>query len=57
MKAPESIRIRMLKSAATPLGALQAGRSYNVPERYARPWLDAGLAEQDKSLDGAPETK
>lgn len=51
------LRIRMLRSAATRFGVLQVGMTYKVPADIARHWIEKGLAEQDKALDGAPETK
>jgi K+/H+ antiporter YhaU regulatory subunit KhtT len=57
MPAPEMLRIRMLKSAATVIGVFRAGEVIMAPAKYARPWLASGLAEQDKMVDGPPETK
>jgi hypothetical protein len=33
------------------------GRVVRVPAHVAKRWVADGLAEQDKSLDGSPETK
>ena len=51
------LRIRMLRSVATAFGALNAGTVHTIPAAVARPWIAAGIAEQDKSLDGPSETK
>jgi len=47
----------MLKSAVTPYGVLNAGTVHNIPTKFACGWIAAGIAEQDKSLDGPQETK
>jgi hypothetical protein len=54
---PGVVRVRMLKPAVTKLGALPAGASVEVDAAVANSWLKAGIAEQDKSLDGPKETK
>jgi len=51
------IRVRMLQSAASVFGFLKAGTVIELPAVTARSWLAAGLAEEDKMCDGAPETK
>lgn len=51
------MRLRMLKSAVTPFGTFQAGQIVNIPDDVAKIWLKAGLAMEDKSLDGGKETK
>jgi len=54
-------RIRMLRSLATGHALYEQGRAYRVPEdipeHMAKSWLDVHAAEEDKSIDGAPETK
>lgn len=47
------MRIRMLKD----VGAYRAGETPNVPDSLAKDWIAKRLAMQDKSMDGAPETK
>ncbi len=54
---PDMMRVRMLKPAATVWGFMAAGRAYAVPRKAALGWIAVGLAEEDKSLDGAQETK
>lgn len=51
------MRVRLLRPAVTKYGVLLAGQSAEVPTATATSWIAAGLAEQDKALDGAPETK
>jgi len=60
-KLEETItRIRMRMSLVN-TKAYQAGKVYRVPEdvpaETAASWLKSGAAEEDKSLDGPPETK
>ena len=54
-------RIKMLMSLAGPRKAYQMGQSYDVPHdipvNTARGWVACGVAEEDKSEDGPPETK
>jgi len=42
-------------------GIFQIGKSYKVPEqideKIAQSWIKTGHAEEDKAVDGAPETK
>lgn len=52
-----TIRLRMLRQASTTLGYFRPGMTVNVPRAMAVSWLASGLAEEDKSLDSAPETK
>lgn len=54
---PAVVRVRMLRKAFTAWGFMEPGRTVNVPRGVARHWMDEGLAEMDKSLDGPPETK
>jgi len=54
-------RIRMLKSLATGRSLFEQGRVYHVPEDLpeymAAGWVRTGAAEEDKSIDRAPEIK
>jgi hypothetical protein len=57
-------RIRMLKNVLTHQGDFRMGRSYEVGDHtgqvklhLAESWTRFGQAEEDKSLNGAPETK
>jgi len=54
---PAVVRVRMLRKAFTAWGFMEPGRTANVPRGVAQHWMDEGLAEMDKSLDGPPETK
>jgi hypothetical protein len=49
----QTIRVRILRK----VGIYQAGKVYEVSRRLASDWLNQGYAEEDKSLDGPPETK
>ncbi len=51
------MRIRILKIIATKLGGFNPGEVVNVPKKLGQSWCDSGLAEQEKSQDGAKETK
>jgi len=55
--AGSDVRIRMTRQAVGPLGYFEAGKTYRVPAAVAEKWIAAGLAYEDKSLDGPPETK
>lgn len=59
--APVPKRIRILVSLATFERAYEPGHTYEVgkdlSEKSARNYLKNGLAEEDTSLPGAPETK
>jgi hypothetical protein len=54
-------RIRMKQTLATGYGIFVIGESYlvpdQVPEKAAKSWIGTGHAEEDKAVDGAPETK
>ena len=54
-------RIRMKQTLATGYGIFEIGKSYPIPERInektAQSWIRTGHAEEDKAIDGAPETK
>lgn len=51
------MRVRILKNFITANGAFRAGEVREIDPRKADSWLKAGLVMQDKSLDGAGETK
>lgn len=54
-------RIRMLMSVANKDRAFTMGSIYRVPHdvpvNTARSWIESGVAEEDKSLDGPKEKK
>lgn len=58
-KPPE--RIKMLMNLARHDAVFSMGQSYRVPQdipvQTARDWVAGGVAEEDKSLDGPPESK
>jgi len=54
---PTTMRVRMLKSIATAYGAFRTGSVVVIARDTARSWIENGLAEEDKSLDGIMETK
>lgn len=51
------MRVRILKNFATASGEYHTGEVVNIDPKKAEDWLKKGLAMQDKSLDGASETK
>lgn len=51
------MRVRMIKDLALKAGTFQAGKSYEVEDVIARSWIGFHLAEEDKMIDSAPETK
>ena len=51
------MRVRILKDFSTATGTFRAGEVVEIDPRKADSWLAAGLVMQDKSLDGARETK
>ena len=55
--SPTVVRVRMLRKAFTAWGFVEPGRVVRVPASVANHWIEDGIAEQDKSLDGAPEQK
>jgi len=58
MKEDKSrMRVRILKMIATGLGGFNPGEVAEVPKKLGQAWCDAGVAMQEKSLDGAKETK
>jgi hypothetical protein len=54
---PPTMRIRMLKAVRSRVGTFAVGQAAELPVELARWWIEAGLAEEDKMLDSAPETK
>jgi hypothetical protein len=55
---PIKMRIRILQTIrGSRQGNFLAGQFYDLPLDVARSWIESGLAEFDKMLDGAPETK
>lgn len=55
-------RVRMrLSRKGSPDGVrtvlYEAGRLYTIPEALAGPWIAKGIAEEEKSLERAPELK
>lgn len=51
------MRVRVLRDFATASRSYVAGQVTDIDPRKAEGWLRAGLVMQDKSLDGASETK
>lgn len=51
------MRVRVLKDFSTANGTFHAGEVREIDPRKAESWLRAGLVMEDKSLDGAGETK
>ena len=51
------MRVRMLRQVASTMGTFMPGDVRDISDNIAQGWCDAGLAMQDKSLDGAEETK
>lgn len=56
------MRIRMIKMQPAALDGihveiLESGRVYDLPDAMARAFLESGRAEEDKALDGPPESK
>lgn len=53
-----TMRVRILRNVIhSRSGTFKAGQVAHLPTDKARYWIEAGLAEEDKSLDSAPETK
>lgn len=52
-----TLRVRMLRDISSERGLFVHGKSYELPVNTARSWIGFGFAEQDKALNGAPETK
>jgi len=51
------MRVRVLKDFSTLNDIFHAGEVRDVDSKQAEPWLRTGLVMEDKSLDGAAETK
>lgn len=51
------MRVRILRSLATRDRAFTPGLVVEVDDKTAKAWIQAGVAEQDKSLEGPPEVK
>jgi len=51
------MRVRILKFIVTARGGFNPGEVADVPKKLGEAWCADGLAEEDKSLDGAKETK
>lgn len=51
------MRIRILRSIATSSRGFVPGSIIDVDEQLAKAWIRAGIAEEDKSLDGPKEVK
>lgn len=51
------MRVRVLKDFSTLNDVFHAGEVREIDPKQADPWLRCGLVMQDKSLDGARETK
>jgi len=51
------MRVRIIKPIASAYGGFAVGTVADVPAKVARNWCKVGIAMQDKSLDGAKETK
>lgn len=55
---PPTMRIRMLQDVLhSRSGTFRRGQAAHLPVDLARWWIEAGLAEEDKMLDSAPENK
>ncbi len=57
---PPLVRVRALRQFGSrhfSHGVKLAGEVFYIPLPLAREWIKIGLVEEDKSLDGAPETK
>lgn len=55
---PTTMRIRILRTIrGSRHGSFAAGQTAELPTALARAWITEGLAEQDKMLEGAPESK
>lgn len=51
------MRIRVLKSVISIHGNFAPGAVVDIPDSVAKAWCRAGVAMEEKSLDGAKETK
>lgn len=51
------MRVRIIKDVDSAHGSFRPGQVANLPDKVAEVWLQKRVAMQDKSLDGASETK
>jgi len=51
------MRIRILKHLISAFGSMEPGAVHDIPDNIAQSWCRAGIAMQDKSLDGPKEVK
>ena len=51
------MRIRILKHVTTVHGTFEPGDTPDIPDEMAQDWCRDGVAMEDKSVDGAGETK
>ncbi len=51
------MRIRIIKGVASTHGTFNVGDVVDVPDKIGKEWCQAEIAMQDKSVDGAKETK
>jgi len=51
------MRVRIIKDIDSVHGTYQPGQVANLPDKVAEVWMQKQVAMQDKSLDGASETK
>jgi hypothetical protein len=54
---PPVVRVRFLRAVDAKIGRYQVGQSAVLPSVLARNLIGFGIAEEDKSLDSAPEKK
>ena len=52
-----TMRVRMLQAVRSKIGTFKPGQAIELDPATARSWIGFGLAEQDKMIDSAPETK
>lgn len=56
------MRVRMTRNLSAAFDGnniqeLKQGESYDIPESFAKRYLDKGIAIEDKAIDKPPETK
>ena len=51
------MKVRILKMIATSRGGFNPGDTADVPKKLGQAWCDNQLAMEDKSENGAKETK
>lgn len=51
------MRVRILKAIISSIGGYSPGMVANLPKKVAESWIKAGIAMEEKSRDGAKETK